>query len=499
MENFNLNNENLNPIYKNQNEITNNEDNYKFFENLPEEQLFERMLQKTLFGKKYEENLKEKSLADNNSIARAEIDSVTGENLLEDYSNYLNSNTNKFDSNYFNEFENLTNKSQHKKVLEQIFKKENEENLKEEGLTNNNSIFEENKDDEFNDTEIINNVDNLNVIKEENEDNKLESTIYNDENNESEINSSEININKNKKKKKKTLTRTQRKQALNKAKKEKEALEKKRKEEKTRNKIQETENKKQEYIDKDKEKMTKIKKLNFIDDIREKMSKEIKNEKDLLMNLFKYESENKSSKELIDLMTEKSTVDNILSVDDESEIRKIAFYNFYADDIRKLQNSPTYKKKLEEFKRKNLPLKVLFNLVLKDFKEVCEKEHKEDYAEYLKFVENEKSKLTEKNKPYDEYSDSYNLLLLLQEIIFKKLTNCEMKMTSAEQRYKVLNIMRSSNNYKKLAKRFEDKVNIKFTDFIYETNMNKKMKKLKQFVQKDPKYFMNTTIKILNE
>lgn len=52
-----------------------------------------------------------------------------------------------------------------------------------------------------------------------------------------------------------------------------------------------------------------------------------------------------------------------------------------------------------------------------------------------------------------------------------------MKITSVEQRYKVLNIISSLNNYKILTKRFENKVNEKFANFIYETNMNKKNEK----------------------
>ncbi len=55
-----------------------------------------------------------------------------------------------------------------------------------------------------------------------------------------------------------------------------------------------------------------------------------------------------------------------------------------------------------------------------------------------------------------------NLLLLLQEIIFKKLTNCEIK--SAEQKDEILKIMRSLKNYKILAKKFKAKVNKKFTN-----------------------------------
>ena len=148
-----------------------------------------------------------------------------------------------------------------------------------------------------------------------------------------------------------------------------------------------------------------------------------------------------------------------------------------------------------------MPLKVLFNMVLEDFKKICDEKYKDEYAQYLKFAENEKSKLTEKNKAYDEngYSDSYNLLLLLQEIIFKKLTdiNCELK--STEQRNKILKIMRSLKNYKILAKRFEDKINKKFAGLIYENDVERKTTKVKQLINKNPKYFMNATVKLLNE
>lgn len=55
------------------------------------------------------------------------------------------------------------------------------------------------------------------------------------------------------------------------------------------------------------------------------MIKKIYDDKDILLNLLKYENENKSPRKLIDLMTKKNTLNNLLSLDDENEIRKILF------------------------------------------------------------------------------------------------------------------------------------------------------------------------------
>lgn len=73
-----------------------------------------------------------------------------------------------------------------------------------------------------------------------------------------------------------------------------------------------------------------------------------------------------------------------------------------------------------------------------------------------------------------------NLLLLLQKIIFKKLTNCAIK--SAEQKDEILKIMRSLKNYKILAKKFKAKVNKKFTDVVSENENKIKIIILKQLI-----------------
>lgn len=439
MENFNYNDKNnmkLNPFYESYNETAFDGDDYYFDEEL------------------------------DNSI----VGDVVKKGLDESFSaSELNEST----------YENFAEKDLNGKLPELMFKEKNEEDLKEGNFINNNSIVEKVENNEFNKFNI-------------NEDEPKEPNTMNESNINKKDNFEEITT---KKKKKKKLTPTEKRLAQMKKLRDEKKQEEKRKQEKMKNKIEQNALKIQEYRKRDEE-IAKAHKKKLIDDIVAKFKDEINPEKDVLPILLKYETENKTQENLIESLPKKNNLKSLLQIDNEEELKKVIFYSMYKYHIIDLQNSPTYENELEKFKIDNLPLKVLFNMVLEDFKKICDEKYKDEYAEYLKFAENEKSKSTAKIKTYDEYSDSYNLLLLLQEIIFKTLTDCEMD--AGEERDKILKIMRSLKNYKILAKRFKAKVNKKYAGVTHEDKNRKKFIKLKKSVQKNDKYFMDAVLDILN-
>ncbi len=440
MENFNYNYKNnmqLNPFYENYNETAAFDgDGYSFNEEL------------------------------DNSI----VEDVVKKGLDDSFStSELNEST----------YENFAEKDLNNKFPELMFKGKHEKTLEKGNFINNNSIVEKVENDEFNKFNI-------------NGDEPKEPNTMNESNVDKKENFEEIST---KKKKKKRLTPTERRLAQMKKLRDEKKQEEKRKQEKIKNKKEQNALKIQEYRKRD-EGIAKARKKKLIDDIVDKFKDEIDPEEDVLPRLLKYETENKTQENLIESLPKKNNLKSLYQIDNEDELKKVIFYNMYKNQIIELQNSPTYKNELKKFKMNNLPLKVLFNIVLEDFKKICDEKYKDEYAQYLKFAENEKSKSTAKIKTYDEYSDSYNLLLLLQEIVFKTLTNCEMD--AEEERDKILKIMRSLENYKILAKRFESKVNKKYAGVTHKDNNRKKLIKLKQSVKKDDKYFMNAVLDILN-